>query len=365
MPMTPVEAMTTWVCSTPSSAAACRAVTRASRSPRSPVQALAQPELQTRARILVPLVPRCSSLTRSGAALISLVVTTETPFWSSANAISARSRLRFLIPACTPASFTPGTAPRPPRRSIKRVASRSPLDDDGAIMKCTLLRITIHEVEVLKSFARGALPQVVERREHADDASATADVKFGVVGPCECDQTRGALRWKKSDEGIPVVRFAVRRLDRVVAWLTCEERVTVGEHSAFQRNDGRRKNQRCEDSRAGQLLFDLRLVAVAIEPVGANVSVDLAEERTRRRIAPRGGDAALRVDDQLNDIACERRKRQEREQRRRRVATRIRDEPRPRDRVAVALGQTVHGFACMCVQTTCVGKVDHERACPQ
>src|ERR1700680_55676 len=216
------------------------------------------------------------------------------------------SGLRFLIPACTPASFTPGTAPRPPRSSINRVASRCPLDDDGAIIKCTLLRITEHEVEVLKSFACGALPQVVERREHADDAPVTADVKFGVVGPCERDQTRGALRRKKSDEGIPVVRFAVRRLDRVVAWLAREERVTIGEHPALQRNDVRREDERCEDSCTGQLLFDLRLVAVAVEPVGANVTVDLAEERARRRIAPRAGDAALRVDDQLNDIACER-----------------------------------------------------------
>src|SRR6202166_2130181 len=365
MPMTPVEAMTTWVCLTPSSAAACRAVARASRSPRSPVHALAQPELQTSARILVPLVPRCSSLTRSGAALISLVVTTETPFWSSANAISARSGLRFFIPACTPASFTPGTAPRPPRSSINRVASRCPLGDDGAIIKSTLLRITEHEVEVLKSFAGGAFAQVVERAQDADDAPAPADVKFGVVGPCERDQTRGALRRKKSDEAIPVVRFAVRRLDRVVAWLAHEECVTVGEHSAFQRNDVRREDQRCDDSGAGQLLFDLRWVAVAVEPVGAHVSVDLAEERARRRIAPGTGDAALRVDDQLNDIACEWRERQEREQRRRRVATGIRDEPRTRDRVAVALGQTVHRFARVCVQTKCVGKIDHARPFPQ
>ena len=35
-----------------SSAAACRAVARASRSPRSPVHAFAQPELQTSARIV-------------------------------------------------------------------------------------------------------------------------------------------------------------------------------------------------------------------------------------------------------------------------------------------------------------------------
>jgi hypothetical protein len=120
--MTPVEATTICVCSTCKSAAAWRAVWRASRSPRSPVHAFAQPALQTTARIFVPLIAMCCSLTSSGAALISFVVITEAQPSGSSKVISARSGLRFLMPACTPASFTPGTAPKPPRSSMSLTA---------------------------------------------------------------------------------------------------------------------------------------------------------------------------------------------------------------------------------------------------
>jgi hypothetical protein len=89
------------------------------------VQAFAQPELQTTARI-VEDSRKCSALTSNGAALISLVVTTDAQFCGVSKAISAKSRLRGLIPAWTPARRTPGTAPNPPRSAINS-------SDDDAI----------------------------------------------------------------------------------------------------------------------------------------------------------------------------------------------------------------------------------------
>jgi hypothetical protein len=90
-PMTPVDATTTWVGRRPSSVAAWRAVVCASRSPRSPVQAFAQPELQTIASIASPSVARLALVASSGAALISLVVMTSAQTCGPGSAISARS----------------------------------------------------------------------------------------------------------------------------------------------------------------------------------------------------------------------------------------------------------------------------------
>jgi hypothetical protein len=59
----------------------------------------AQPALQTTARIVVPLVAMCCSDTISGAALISFVVTTDAQPCGSSKTMSARSGLRFLMPA--------------------------------------------------------------------------------------------------------------------------------------------------------------------------------------------------------------------------------------------------------------------------
>jgi hypothetical protein len=50
--------------------------------------------------------------------LISLVVTTEAQLCGASKTTKAKSRLRGLIPAWTPASRTPGTAPKPPRSAI-------------------------------------------------------------------------------------------------------------------------------------------------------------------------------------------------------------------------------------------------------
>ena len=70
---------------------------------------------------------RCSALTSSGAALISLVVTTDAQRCGSSNAISARSRLRGLMPACTPARRTPGTHAQAAAhgRSVQATTARS------------------------------------------------------------------------------------------------------------------------------------------------------------------------------------------------------------------------------------------------
>ena len=61
---------------------------------------------------------------------------------------------------------------------------------------------------------------------------------------------------------------------------------------------------------AREFLDDLELVAVTAQAVGANVALDFGEQAFRRGRAPGARDAALRVDDELQDVAGERRERQ-------------------------------------------------------
>src|SRR5581483_1567032 len=102
-------------------------------------------------------------------------------------------------------------------------------------------------------------------------------------------------------------------------------------------------------------------VTMAGEAVRAHLAVDLGEERGHRRRAPRAGDPALRVDDDLRDAIGKMLERDEREQRRRDVAARVRDEARVTDPCAIALGEAVDRVARVRRQPERVGEVDHAR----
>src|ERR1035441_7767314 len=177
--MTPVEATTIWVGRTLSSVAACRAVARVSRIPRSPVQALAQPELTTTAVMPSPSKSRCEPLTSSGAALISLVVMTCAQTCGPPKAMSARSLFRFLMPAWTPAILIPGTAPSPPRTAISRTAST---DGNAASDKSAFLRESEHNIHILHGLTGSTFTEIIQSADDVNDSAALRDRELRVVG---------------------------------------------------------------------------------------------------------------------------------------------------------------------------------------
>src|SRR5260370_1500152 len=99
--------------------------------------------------------------------------------------IRARSGLRGLMPACMPASFTPGTAPIPPRNSISL-----------AVMKRGLLGKSQHDVHVLHCLSGGAFAEIIDGAEHANHAPGYGEVYFGVVGFRDAENARRARRGK-------------------------------------------------------------------------------------------------------------------------------------------------------------------------
>ena len=107
-PITPVDATSTCSTGQPTSRAVSAAISRATRSPSSPVQALAQPLLTTIARAVPPERARCSRETTTGAAIARLVVKTAAACAGASETSSARSRLPLaLMPALTPAARKP------------------------------------------------------------------------------------------------------------------------------------------------------------------------------------------------------------------------------------------------------------------
>ena len=64
----------------------------------------------------------------------------------------------------------------------------------------------------------------------------------------------------------------------------------------------RGENKRRADSGRLQFLFDLALMAVTVQAVGADVAVDFGEQRSGRGGTPGAGDAALSIDDHLVDV---------------------------------------------------------------
>src|SRR5262252_205997 len=113
--MTPVEATRTCSGGQPTSRAASVAVFRATASPSSPVQALAQPLLTTMARATPPERDRCSRETTTGAAIALFVVKTAAACAGASETSSARSALPFdLMPALMPAARNPRAVVTPP-----------------------------------------------------------------------------------------------------------------------------------------------------------------------------------------------------------------------------------------------------------
>src|SRR5579863_6713946 len=270
-PMTPVDATSTCEVRMPSNAAARDAVSRASWSPRSPVQAFAQPEFATIARIASPSVARCSFETISGAALTSLVVMTDAQTRSPPKSISARSALRRLMPDMTPLQRTSGTAPRPPRKST----SRNESDDWDASAKSGLLRVTAHDVEVLHGVAGRAFTEVVVARHYVHDAAAYADSDLRVVRPGESREIRYARRVQDFNEQIGRVRLEEGSADLVLIDRFSHNRVRVNEHTTRHRDDVGREDEGNADAERPQLLFDLSTMAMRWDAVCAHVAVDL------------------------------------------------------------------------------------------
>src|SRR5579875_11008 len=303
-PMTPVDATSTCVGRTPSRSAARAAVSRASCRPRSPVQAFAQPEFATIARMASPSFSRCSLLMRSGAALTSFVVITDAHTRSPPKSISARSRLRGLIPDATPAQRTSGTAPRPPRTSTRRIS-----DDWDASAKTGLLRISAHDVEVLNRLSGGAFAEIVVAGHDMNDAGPHVQGDLRVVRACQRGQIRNARRIQHFDERVAGIRLHESGAHvRLVDGLARHD-VGVDQHAARQRHDVRREDEGSVDPERAQLLLDLFAVPVRRDAVRANVSVDFGVHRAELRRAPGSRDAAFCIENDGCDVAREARER--------------------------------------------------------
>ena len=97
---------------------------------------------------------------------------------------------------------------------------------------------------------------------------------------------------------------------------------------------------------SGQLLLDLRLVAMNSRAIGLEVLVQLRVLVAVARFPPRSRDAGLRIDHDRagHPVAEVFEHRLERHRRRGRVAARIGDQPRARHRVTTPLGEPVDGF---------------------
>jgi len=123
-PITPVAAISTCVGGMRSRSATVFVISRASLSPRSPVQTFAQP-LEARIACAAPL-RACSMETSTGAPLTWFDVNTAAERAGVGEWIRARSFFPLgLMPAATPPAWIPGTAVIPPSsQSISAIALR-------------------------------------------------------------------------------------------------------------------------------------------------------------------------------------------------------------------------------------------------
>ncbi len=129
------------------------------------------PRCTTTARIASPSNSRCSSADEQRRGLDLVGRDHSRADVRPSSAISARSLLRFLIPACTPAKRTPGTAPRPPRTSMSRIRSVvQPTRVRASSPR--LLRKPEHDVHVLHGLPAAPLPRLSIALRTCDDAVA-------------------------------------------------------------------------------------------------------------------------------------------------------------------------------------------------
>src|SRR5919204_5337557 len=173
-PMTPVAPTSTCEVGTRSRSATCLTISRASFSPRSPLQTLEQPLLTT---IVCRAPPRaCSMDTSTGAPFTWLVVNTAAERAGDGEWIRARSlRPEGLMPAATPPARMPGTAVTPPSsHSMSPVTGRS--ECRSGVHRWRLeagpLVPAEEDVEIVYAIGRAALAQVVQRRETHGAAGA-------------------------------------------------------------------------------------------------------------------------------------------------------------------------------------------------
>ena len=104
IPMTPVEAMSTWAGSQPTAAAAAATMARAAARPSAPVQALAHRLLTAMTRARPPERSSCSRATTTGAATARLVVKRPAALAGSSETTRATSSPDGLSPHATPAA---------------------------------------------------------------------------------------------------------------------------------------------------------------------------------------------------------------------------------------------------------------------
>src|SRR6267143_4343487 len=175
--MTPVEPMSTCEAGIRNRSATCLAISRASLSPRSPLQTFEQPLLATIVWIAPPRA--CSMDTSTGAPFTWLVVNTAAERAGDGEWISARSfRPEGLMPAATPPARIPGTAVTPPSsHSMSPVIDRSRRDSGvhRRRLEAGPLVPAEEDVEILHAVGRAALAEVVDR----GDAHGTAGARVG------------------------------------------------------------------------------------------------------------------------------------------------------------------------------------------
>src|SRR5919201_527522 len=180
--MTPVAPTSTWEVGTRSRSATCLTISRASFSPRSPLQTLEHPLLTT---IVCSAPPRaCSIETSTGAPFTWFVVNTAAERAGDGEWMSARSFLPLgLIPAATPAARIPGTAVTPPSSHSMSPVIRGSRCRSGVhrwSLEAGPFVPAEEDVEVLHAVGRAALAEIVDRR-HANRAARPRIGHYGDV----------------------------------------------------------------------------------------------------------------------------------------------------------------------------------------
>src|SRR5215207_816536 len=301
-PIVPVLQIATSSGSTPSRAAARRAIASASSTPGEPVAALAEPALTTTARRRARSRPRLRITGAEGRGLrVSARAEATGPSAARIPRSSAPDALRpqATAPARKPGVVVtdpPGTGSRP---SGARTQSSRPTGGKRPIRASREQALGLgsarHEVEVLERLARGALAQVVDDGEDRDPAAARVEHRadLGVVGALHRAHARRGI--DDLHEGVVgiVGRVVVAEVVGVRRALG-ETRVAGGQQPAVDRDQVGR-----EGHWLAELLLDLGRVAVRVDLVRAHV---VGGARVVDRLggpAPGAADAGLGVDDHV------------------------------------------------------------------
>ena len=121
----------------------------------------------------------------------------------------------------------------------------------------------------IAQIARTTRPSNVDTQISASFVPATA----ATLGAWPRESTR--------TNGLPAYARCVRCVHRVGVERFVEDRVRVDEHPARDRHDVRREGDARGNSARAQCALDLRLMAVSVEPVGANLAAHFGKQRFR------------------------------------------------------------------------------------